>query len=46
TRRFGGMGLGLFLAYNIVRAHGGSITATSEIGRGSVFTVRIPLVSE
>ncbi len=43
TRRFGGMGLGLFLAYSIVRAHGGSITATSEEGVGSTFKVRVPV---
>ncbi len=43
TRRFGGMGLGLFLAYSIVRAHGGAITATSEEGVGSTFTIRVPI---
>lgn len=43
TRRFGGMGLGLFLAYNIVRAHGGNIIATSEEGKGSTFIVQLPV---
>ncbi len=43
TRRFGGMGIGLFVAYNIVRAHGGTIYASSEPGEGSVFTVRLPV---
>lgn len=37
-----GNGLGLSLARAIVRAHGGEIRAESEVGRGSVFTVRLP----
>ncbi|MCX8007862.1 MAG: PAS domain S-box protein, partial [Coriobacteriia bacterium] len=43
TRRFGGLGVGLFVADEIVRAHGGRIEVTSEVGRGSTFTVRLPL---
>jgi len=39
-----GNGLGLSLAQAIVRAHGGQIGLESEVGRGSVFTVRIPAV--
>ena len=36
-------GAGLFLAREIVEAHGGSIGASSELGRGCVFTIRLPL---
>ncbi|MBU7582583.1 MAG: hybrid sensor histidine kinase/response regulator [Nostoc sp. TH1S01] len=37
-----GSGLGLHLSYRIAEAHGGNITVTSELGQGSVFTVRLP----
>jgi two-component system CheB/CheR fusion protein len=37
-----GLGLGLFVAREIVVAHGGSITAASEVGMGTTFTVRLP----
>ena len=37
-----GSGLGLHLSSRIIEAHGGTITLTSEVGRGSVFTVTIP----
>jgi CheY-like chemotaxis protein len=39
-----GTGLGLATVYGIVRQSGGSVTATSELGRGSAFTVFLPLV--
>jgi signal transduction histidine kinase len=39
-----GTGLGLYLSKAIVEAHGGSVTASSEIGLGSVFTVQLPRV--
>jgi signal transduction histidine kinase len=38
-----GNGLGLSLAQAIVRAHGGQLSLESEAGRGSSFTVHIPL---
>jgi signal transduction histidine kinase len=41
TRQGGGLGLGLYIARGIARAHGGDLTASSE-GRGSIFTVRLP----
>ena len=38
-----GLGLGLYVAREIVTAHGGEIDATSSLGRGTVMTVRLPL---
>lgn len=38
-----GTGLGLFISNKIVDKHGGSIAVDSEPGKGSTFTVRIPL---
>lgn len=41
-RDTGGRGLGLAIAREIVLAHGGSLTADSALGAGSVFAVRLP----
>jgi signal transduction histidine kinase len=38
-----GLGLGLYLAREIVTAHGGTINAESTCGEGTVITVRLPL---
>ena len=45
SRYYGGLGLGLYIARAIVDAHGGSIVVESEEGKGSSFTVSLPLPS-
>jgi signal transduction histidine kinase len=42
VQHFGGFGLGLWIARQIVEAHGGRIEIESEPGRGARFTVRLP----
>lgn len=43
SRKYNGTGLGLALAKEYAEMHGGSISVESELGEGSVFTVRIPV---
>ncbi|KWH08714.1 hybrid sensor histidine kinase/response regulator [Burkholderia territorii] len=43
TRRFGGTGLGLALCKRIAESMGGAIAVDSEVGRGSTFTVTVPI---
>ena len=40
--RYGGTGLGLALSRKLARMMGGDVIVTSEMGKGSVFTVRLP----
>jgi signal transduction histidine kinase len=44
-RAQGGLGLGLTLSREIVRAHGGDITVQSVVGQGSTFTVTLPVLA-
>ena len=39
---YSGMGIGLAICHKILESHGGSITARSEQGKGSIFTIRLP----
>jgi len=47
TRRVGqGTGLGLSVCYGIINEHNGQIYVQSQLGKGAVFTVELPVVAE
>ncbi len=43
TTRKGGTGLGLYICHDIVKRHGGVLAVHSELGRGTTFSVELPL---
>ncbi len=44
TREFGGAGIGLAIVKSFVEGHGGVVRVASEMGKGSRFTIVLPLV--
>jgi signal transduction histidine kinase len=46
TRQFQGTGLGLALTRKLVEMHGGSIQIQSDLGKGSTFTITLPLAAD
>ncbi len=46
TRRVKGSGLGLSLVRELVGAHGGAVSVISEVNKGSLFTIRLPLTND
>ena len=46
TKGESGSGLGLSMAYSIIRRHGGDIRVESELGRGTTFTLVVPAARE
>ena len=45
-KKYGGTGLGLDISKQLSLMHGGNLTVTSEVGRGSTFTVTLPIAAE
>jgi PAS domain S-box-containing protein len=43
ARHYGGLGLGLYIAKQIIEAHDGAVRVESEIGQGSTFSVELPI---
>jgi signal transduction histidine kinase len=44
--RESGAGLGLAISHRIIEAHGGSISVESEAGKGSTFTIHLPVLDQ
>ena len=43
TTKKGGTGLGLYITHDIVKRHGGALRVTSDPGRGTTFTIELPV---
>jgi len=43
SRKLGGAGLGLSLVYSVIQKHEGQISVQSEVGKGTVFIVKLPI---
>jgi signal transduction histidine kinase len=46
TTKPGGTGLGLYISHDIVKRHGGRLTVQTDPGRGTTFTVELPLENQ
>ncbi|WP_410005238.1 sensor histidine kinase [Aequorivita nionensis] len=44
THNYKGLGLGLYYTKQIIKAHRGSISVESEANKGSIFTIKIPII--
>jgi signal transduction histidine kinase len=44
SRDKGGTGLGLAIAHQIITAHGGHLTVSSQVGKGSLFQIEFPVI--
>ena len=42
TREYGGSGLGLAIAHDAIEAHGGTVSLSSDLDRGTIIEVRLP----
>ena len=46
TKGLAGTGLGLAVTHSIVKRHGGSVSVESEVGKGTIFSIQIPMAKQ